>query len=522
MRSTFTILVVIFSLMQVFVSSILWMAGESNLQRHPYLVLLALVLFSLAAWKERTQGELRRFFKKLRFAIVVAEKINDHSERLVSSDSANSLMERWPPNTLHKKCALGWQGVFMPLMRLISNPIKYVNRLPRKVISFPLRFMIKYAPMSLAGFFLVLLIIAYQAIFRPQEIPHDIRELSIVPNFMLVFVIMAMLIMEYVRGYGFLIHYMRNQSRWNLARKAKELTLKHDRDVAENEKDAADRQRKEIENIMAMFAHKFRGPLDSVIYNSEHANNQQLYREAVRTMTGLLEIFSLISTDTSLLREKLRADTSGTGSISEVAARSLRSALTQLLSPRGSERIQQHLLAFACRDKLTTFATTPLVWQEKHQALASEICRDWEASLMELSPTASVNELSDWMSIRLFQIDFDGFEDASLRFAPYGAKASLLTILLTEAFTNMIKYCASGSEPTARASWHHGSTGWVVCITNPTSRSLRRASKGSGRGHQFLRLITEKVDGVIGTNVTDDQFAVNFELPSQLFMGSQE
>lgn len=41
---------------------------------------------------------------------------------------------------------------------------------------------------------------------------------------------------------------------------------------------------KELEDTMAMFAHKFRSPLDAIIYNTEHEHQEKLYKQAAQTM----------------------------------------------------------------------------------------------------------------------------------------------------------------------------------------------------------------------------------------------
>ncbi len=68
---------------------------------------------------------------------------------------------------------------------------------------------------------------------------------------------------------------------------------------------------KDLEDIMAMFSHKFRSPLDAIIYNTNHENNPKMYIEAAQTMRGLLDIFSIISTNEKDLQEKIKGDNRG-------------------------------------------------------------------------------------------------------------------------------------------------------------------------------------------------------------------
>ena len=268
---------------------------------------------------------------------------------------------------------------------------------------------------------------------------------------------------------------------------------------------------------MALVAHKFRGSLDRIIYNIDHENSPQVYREAVSTMRGLLDIFSLISTDTVLLRRKLLADTEGVGTVADVATRSLGLALGQLLSQRGAERIQQHLLGYARRQGLVPSATNLRTWHEEHADVGEGLRREWEISLMERLPDADLDALSQWAGERFCPIETAGYQGCRVRFAPFGTTESLLTILLTEAFTNMLKYYASAENAPSRAVWRMGEEMVALSFVNPTTSSTAAMVKGSGRGHDFLRLLTQKLGGNAKTERTGDAFSLALTLPANLF-----
>lgn len=481
---------------------------------------------ALAAWQTRT---IRREITLNHIPLLLRSKTSRvaYVRRLLRASSSL--------NTMQNRLTLGSYGALTPLMRALSQPSNYVSKLSRRFAEFYQEAGETQVPLSPNQGDMSVSCSSSSFPGRKEHARPDsnlfLRRMGIpvsltvlasfslsLFNLLLPFLLLGLLAVyrEYNRENRSLFRYVRLLGRQDVRRKDRELAIERART------ELALRHKQEIEDVMAMFAHKFRGPLDSVIYNSEHANNQQLYREAVRAMNGLLEIFSLVSTDATLLREKLRADTSGAGSISEVAARSLRSALAQLLSQRGSDRIQQHLLEFARRNNRVPSETTTLAWHRKHQHVAAQLRIDWESSLMNLPPDASLQNLSDWMADRFFRITITGFDQESSGFGPYGTKASLLTILFTEAFTNMIKYCAPGANAASQVCWEHRASCSMASFSNPTTQALRRASKGSGRGHQFLRLITAKVEGNVKVHIDVDLFSIEVDLPANLFWGNEQ
>ena len=96
----------------------------------------------------------------------------------------------------------------------------------------------------------------------------------------------------------------------NLIEEVKDSELKDAHLQNINNAEALAKKDKELEDMMSMFAHKFRSPLDAIIYNTNHENNPKLYIEAAQTMRGLLDVFSIISTDEKVLKNKIKADNS--------------------------------------------------------------------------------------------------------------------------------------------------------------------------------------------------------------------
>ncbi len=387
-------------------------------------------------------------------------------------------------------------AVLFPAIRIFSDPIRYTNRNPRYLDR------LAYGMIGFAA-----LIIA-RVLFLPQSIPDEgghameLLTLLTIPTFCLL-----LLFEEYYRGYLFQLRYLR---RLHAKSEVAERAL-HDAEMLRV-------KNKEQEDVMALVAHKFRGSLDRIIYNTEHENSPWVHREAVNTMRGLLDIFGMISTNTELLRRKLRDDHAGNATVEQVATRSLGLALGQLLSQRGAERIQQHFLGYARRTGLVPPGTRLRDWHERHQHLAAELRADWERSLMTELPGLDLAGLCGWVGGRFFPCEIDGFAGEPIRFTPFGTTASLLTILCTESFTNLFKYYASVDCAPVRAWWKHDAGRIEFGVANPTTPSAAAMVKGSGRGHDFMHLLVEKLDGRLATHADAQSFRLTMQLPENLLM----
>ncbi len=385
-------------------------------------------------------------------------------------------------------------AIFYPAVRVFSDPIGYTNRHPRYLA--PLAYLLTAAA----------ILVLIRVIFLPDTVPVgggralELTALVTFPIFILI-----LLFEEYIRGYLFQVKFLRRV--YNRQKLAEQLIY---------EAEILRSKNREQEDVMALVAHKFRGSLDRIIYNIDHENSPRVYREAVSTMRGLLDIFSLISTDTVLLRRKLLADHMGGGTVAEVATRSIGLALGQLLAQRGSERIQQHFLAFARRQGLVPDNLRMRDWYEEYAGLAERLRREWEQSLMERLPDADLAALCQWMGERFFPFETAGFTECRVRFAPFGTTDSILTILLTEAFTNMFKYYASTENAASRATWAMGEDLASLALSNPTTPNAAAMVKGSGRGHDFLRLLTQKLGGNASTERDGNVFSLSLTLPAYL------
>jgi TPR repeat protein/signal transduction histidine kinase len=286
---------------------------------------------------------------------------------------------------------------------------------------------------------------------------------------------------------------------------------------------AEQEKREAIENMMAMFAHKFRGPVDSILFNTAHQHDERVYVDAARTMNGLLDIFSVVSTHPDKLLGNLKDDTSGEGSPSGVLLHAIKLALVQLLSLRNRRRMSPHYLAYAKKQGKAPQELRLSAWlQEKSwQDLEESLQTRWELEVGAMIVTSSLDVVNDWMKTHLLPIRADGFMESKTQFAQYGPKASLLTVIFTEVLVNAIKHAAPAALEPIALSWIEGGEETIFSCVNPSSREsrTREASKGSGRGHKFLSLIADHLRGRFDADVFRDVSRVSMTLPSSAMTG---
>ncbi|PIQ13768.1 MAG: hypothetical protein CO125_11455 [Hydrogenophilales bacterium CG_4_9_14_3_um_filter_59_35] len=286
---------------------------------------------------------------------------------------------------------------------------------------------------------------------------------------------------------------------------------------------AEQEKREAMENMMAMFAHKFRGPVDSILFNTAHQHDERVYVDAARTMNGLLDIFSVVSTCPDKLLGSLKDDTSGEGSPAGVLLHAIKLALVQLLSLRNRRRMSPYYLAYAKKQgdapqelRLSEW-TREKSWQESEKSLQTR----WEQEVGGMIVTASLDVVNAWMATHLLPTSTDGFAESETRFAQYGPKASLLTVIFTEVLVNGIKHSTPAAVEPIALSWCEGDEETVFSCVNPSSKEsrTREASKGSGRGHKFLGLIADHLQGRFDADVFNDTSRVSMTLPSSAIKG---
>lgn len=277
----------------------------------------------------------------------------------------------------------------------------------------------------------------------------------------------------------------------------------------------------ELEDMMSMFTHKFRSPLDAIIYNTTHENQVKLYTEAAQTMRGLLNIFSIISTDADILKEKIKQDRLGSGRLATVFSRTLDMILLHLLSESsaGAEKIQQHYMAYAKAHGQCDAQVSYKTWCEDYFELEQVLQAEWEQSFaLLLNQSATLEQRLAWLEQHFFKLELIGFERADIQFKEYGVTESLLTILLNEILVNAFKYYSSASKQPVVLEWTEREGYQVLICRNPSIRSERDIIKGSNKGHVFLSTLARKTGSAFTKPMRQDDFVVEFGIPDELLI----
>jgi len=315
-------------------------------------------------------------------------------------------------------------------------------------------------------------------------------------------------------------------SRARQLRTAEEKEAEHDRETqrkADEDRRIEQAKRESVESMMALFAHKFRGPVDSILFNTTHQHDERIYVDAAHTMNGLLDIFSVVSTTPEKLATSLKDDVGGNGSPASVLLHSLKLALVQLLSTRNRLRLSPHYLAYAKRQGQAPAELRQTEWMREKRWVDKEIelQTKWEQEIGTMTIGKDIRDVGAWMASHLLPIRVEGFSESTARFAEYGPKASLLTVIFTEVLVNAIKHAAPTAILPLVASWSELSEEVSFTFANPSTRDSRdrEKSKGSGKGHKFLKLIAENIGGSFGADITNDRSWVSMKIPGNLMTG---
>ncbi|MGZ8152553.1 MAG: hypothetical protein ACXW0Q_07050, partial [Methylovulum sp.] len=278
---------------------------------------------------------------------------------------------------------------------------------------------------------------------------------------------------------------------------------------------------KDLEDMMSMFAHKFRSPLDAIIYNTSHDNNPKLYAEAAQTMRGLLDIFSIISTDDKTLPANIKADCQGNARLNTVLSKTLNMILLHLLSASGTEKIQQHYLAYAKAHGKIPTSVTYKEWYDEHFELERALQAEWEQGFAALlSQSAPLTERLAWLEQHFFKLELIGFDREDIQFKEYAITESLLTILLNEILVNAFKYYSSETRQAVVLEWLERDGKQILSCRNPSIRRERDVIKGSSKGHTFLSALARKIGGQFSKPKPQDDFVLEFGIPNELLMAN--
>lgn len=278
-------------------------------------------------------------------------------------------------------------------------------------------------------------------------------------------------------------------------------------------------QEKDLEDMMSMFAHKFRSPLDAIIYNTSHDNNPKLYAEAAQTMRGLLDIFSIISADDKTLPANIKADCQGKARLNTVLSKTLNMILLHLLSASGAEKIHQHYLAYAKAHGKIAASVTDKEWYDDHFELEQALQAEWEQDFaVLLSQSVPLTVRLEWLEQHFFKLELIGFDRDDIQFKEYAVTESLLTILLNEILVNAFKYYSSETRQAVVLEWLERDGKQILSCRNPSVRRERTTIKGSGKGHTFLSALARKIDGQFTKPKPQDDFVLEFGIPDELLV----
>ncbi|MCP4699770.1 MAG: tetratricopeptide repeat protein [Gammaproteobacteria bacterium] len=281
------------------------------------------------------------------------------------------------------------------------------------------------------------------------------------------------------------------------------------------------KSKQELEDMQGMLVHKFRGTLRTIRYNLEYNQPAWLSLVQTDTMIGLLEIFGLISHDAERLRERLRqdnrGDNRGTGTLNEVLKKALSFALKQLLTIERMDDIIQHYLAYAVRagDLPAGTKYKELRYNDACREIWQNLQTTWERQWHERCQSPDLDISHAWVAERFFPLQVEGFCESSLQFSAYGVKDSLFLVIVTELLVNVFKYYSSPAGKPVRLCWSKTQDGYVLSIDNPANDKERL--KGSTKGHKFLKVIADKLNGQFQAAAEENHYSVKFTLPADLF-----
>jgi tetratricopeptide (TPR) repeat protein len=277
----------------------------------------------------------------------------------------------------------------------------------------------------------------------------------------------------------------------------------------------------EMEDMMSMFAHKFRSPLDAIIYNTIHDNNPKLYTESANTMRGLLDIFSIISADDKILTVKIKNDNKGNATLMSVLNKNLNMTLLHLLSVSGMSKIHQHYMNYAKVQGKITDAVSYKEWCYDYFEMERTLQKQWEQEFSELlNQSASLAERLQWLEQYFFKLDIIGFEINTIQFKEYETTESFLFILMNEILVNAFKYYASENKQPVILEWTATEDYQILSCRNPSIRRERDQHKGSGKGHTFLSALARKTGCKFTKPKPQDDFLLEFAIPNQLLLSN--
>jgi TPR repeat protein len=273
---------------------------------------------------------------------------------------------------------------------------------------------------------------------------------------------------------------------------------------------------KELNNLVAMFAHNFLGTLQCIRSNAEHDNNPNVHLKTVKMMGGALTAFSILSADDDKLVEQLKQDNTGETNLQQNLANNLALAISQLLAKTNKDKIVNLYLNHLRKIQQIEIETTSeelranREYRKKWQALQHQ----WEDEFNVLfSENVELPRLRKWITDNFFPIEITGFDSYNISFKEYGITDSIFLTIFMEVFVNAFKYMDANSNASLIVKLFEEDQDFKLVCENP---SCKQSGRGTHKGMDFLKTIAKKLGGQFVAESTDNSFKTTFTIPAEL------
>jgi type I restriction-modification system DNA methylase subunit len=287
-------------------------------------------------------------------------------------------------------------------------------------------------------------------------------------------------------------------------------------EALEKKEEELEEKSKELNNLVAMFAHNFLGTLQCIRSNAEHENNPTIHLKTVKMMGGALTAFSILSADDDKLVEQLKQDNAGETCLQQSLANNLALAISQLLGKTNKDKIVNLYLHHLRKTQQIENDTTSEElranrdYRQKWQALQHQ----WEDEFNALfSEKADLPVLQKWITDNFFPVEITGFDSVNISFKEYGITDSIFLIVFMEIFVNAFKYMDVIKNEALTLKLCEEDLCYKLTCENPNARETGR---GTHKGMDFLKTIAKKLGGQFMTEVTGNSFKSTFAIPSEL------
>jgi TPR repeat protein len=273
---------------------------------------------------------------------------------------------------------------------------------------------------------------------------------------------------------------------------------------------------KELNNLVAMFAHNFLGTLQCIRSNAEHDNNPTIHLKTVKMMGGALTAFSILSADDDKLLEQLKQDNTGEMNLQQNLANNLALAISQLLGKTNKDKIVNLYLQHLRKTKQIGIETSSeeLRVNKDYRKMWQALQHQWEDEFNALfSEHVELPRLQKWLTDNFFTVEITGFDSHNISFREYGITDSIFLIVFMEIFVNAFKYIDVSKNELLRLKFCEEEQCYKLICENP---STQETGRGTHKGMDFLKTIAKKLGGQFITEVTGNSFKSTFTIPSEI------